>query len=137
MLHSCGNTSGITREGTRVFLVLYNVDNGPGSTTNLNFWNGSQFDTNITTSVDAGWSYFNVEFNPKFQINPAIRITGRYRLGTYGVPLNSNYHTQDARGVNTAFSDGQWTMFWITAQTPLGRVRYRQETMEIWDRSSI
>ncbi|HTY21539.1 MAG TPA: hypothetical protein VMC85_00290, partial [Desulfomonilaceae bacterium] len=106
--------------GHRGFFGLYNVDNGPGTTTNLNFWDGAQFDTNIVTSADSGWSYFNVEFNPKIQVNPAIRIVGKYRLGTYGVPLNSNYHTQDARGVNTAFSDGQWTMFWVTAQTPWG-----------------
>jgi len=97
-----------------------NADNGPGTTANLNFWNGGQFDTNITTGADAGWSYFNMEFNPKFGINRAIKIVGKYRLGTYGVPLNSNYHTQDSRGVNTAFSDGQWTMLWVTAQTPWG-----------------
>ena len=106
--------------GHKGFFGPYNVDNGPGTTANLNHWNGAQFDTNITTSADSGWSYFLVEFNPKFQINPAIRILGKYRLGTYGVPLNSNYHTQDAPGVNTAFSDGQWTMFWVTAQTPWG-----------------
>ncbi|MGO9115995.1 MAG: hypothetical protein ACLQPD_00090 [Desulfomonilaceae bacterium] len=103
------------QRGHQGFFGPYNVDNGPGTTTNLNFWNGAQFDTNISTSADAGWSYFAVEFNPKFQVNPAIRITAKYRLSTYGVPLNTNYHTQDARGVNTAFSDGQWTMFWITA----------------------
>ena len=108
------------QRGHQGFFGPYNVDNGPGTTNNLNFWNGAQFDTNISTSADAGWSYFQVEFNPKFQVNPAIRITAKYRLGTYGVPLNTNYHTQDARGVNTAFSDGQWTMFWITAQTPWG-----------------
>ncbi len=108
------------QRGHKGFFGPYDVDNGPGTTTNLNFWNGAQFDTNISTSADAGWSYFNVEFNPNIQINSAIRLTGKYRLGTYGVPLNQNYHTQDARGVNTAFSDGQWTMFWVTAQIPWG-----------------
>src|SRR5208283_1932460 len=70
--------------GHNGFFGPYNVDNGPGTTTNLNFWNGGQFDTNMTTSADAGWSYFWVEVNPNFQINPAIKITGKYWLGTYG-----------------------------------------------------
>ncbi len=102
------------------FFGPYNVDKGPGTTANLNHWNGGQFDTNITTGADAGWAYFNAEFEPKFQINPAIRIRGKYRLGTYGDPINSNYHTQDRPGVNNAFTEGQWTMFWATAQTPWG-----------------
>ncbi len=106
--------------GHQGFFGPYNRDNGPGTTANLNFWNGGQFDTNMTTSADAGWSYFWVEFNPKFRINPAIKITAKYWLGTYGNIINSYYHTQDAPGVNNAFSDGQWTMFWGTAQTPWG-----------------
>ncbi|HTY24292.1 MAG TPA: hypothetical protein VMC85_14250 [Desulfomonilaceae bacterium] len=106
--------------GHKGFFGRYNVDNGPGTTTNQNFWNGGQFDTNITTSADAGWSYFYMEFNPQFRINPAIKMTGKYRLGTYGDPINSNYHTQDSPGVNNAFSEGQWTMLWVTAQTPWG-----------------
>ena len=108
------------QQGHSGFFGPYNVDNGPGTTANLNFWNGAEFDTNMTTSASARWSYFWVEFNPRFQINPAIRLTGKYRLGTYGVPLNVNSYTQNAPGTNTAFSDGQWTMFWVTAQTPWG-----------------
>ncbi|MGO9568231.1 MAG: hypothetical protein ACLP5H_11885 [Desulfomonilaceae bacterium] len=106
--------------GQKGFFGPYNVDNGPGTTGNLNFWDGGVFDTNIITSADSGTSYFWVEFNPKFQINPAIKITGKYWLGTWGQLQNSYYHTQDAPGVNNAFSDGQWTMLWVTAQTPWG-----------------
>ena len=108
------------QRGHKGFFGPYDVDNGPGTTANLNFWNGVQFDTNITTSASAGWSYFNVELNPQIQVNPAIRLTGKYRLGAYSVPLNSNYWSQSSYGVNNAFSEGQWTMFWVTAQTPWG-----------------
>lgn len=109
------------QNGHKGFFGPYNVDNG-GATraANLNFWNGGQFDTNITTSAIARWSYFNVEFEPVIKINPAIKITGLYRLGTYGDPLASDYHTQDAAGTSRAFSEGQWTLFWVTAQTPIG-----------------
>jgi hypothetical protein len=109
------------QRGTRGFFGPYNVDNGGISrAANLNFWNGGQFDTNITTGSQAGWSYFNVEFFPKITVNPAIKLQGKYRLGTYGNPLASDYATADAPGTNNAFSEGQWTQFWATAQTPLG-----------------
>ncbi len=110
------------QHGHNGFFGRYNVDNGSVKAANLNFWNGGQFDTNITTGADAGWSYLYTQFDPKFQINQAIRITGRYRMGSYGDPINSNYHTQDAPGANNAFSEGQWTMFWCTAKTPWGTV---------------
>ena len=67
------------QRGHKGFFGPYDVDNGPGTTANLNFWNGTQFDTNITTSASAGWSYFNVELNPQIQVNPAIRLTGSER----------------------------------------------------------
>ncbi|MGB6065287.1 MAG: hypothetical protein WBG50_10790 [Desulfomonilaceae bacterium] len=108
------------QQGHNGFFGPYNVDNGPGNTANLNFWNGGQFDTNMTTSASAGWSYFYVEFLPQFKVNPAIKFDGKYRISTWGKLINDFYHTQDAAGVNTAFSDGQWTMFWVTAQTPWG-----------------
>jgi len=110
-----------SQKGAKGFFGPYNVDNGGGSLAgNLNFWNGGQFDTNLTTGSQAGWSYFNVEFVPKFKLNEAIRLQGKYRLGTYQNPLASDYHTSDAPGTNNAFSEGQWTLFWATAQTPLG-----------------
>jgi len=106
--------------GHNGFFGPYNVDRGFGNAANLNFWNGGQFDTNMTTSAAAGWSYFNVELDPTIKINEAIRIRGKYRLGTYGQPAASDYHTQDAPGTRNAFSEGQWTMFWATALTPWG-----------------
>jgi hypothetical protein len=110
-----------SQQGAKGFFGPYNVDNGGTSrAANLNFWNGGQFDTNITTSAQAKWSYFNVVFEPTIKINPAINIKGRYRLGTYGDPAASDYHTQDAPGTSFAFSEGQWTLFWVTAQTPIG-----------------
>lgn len=106
--------------GRNGFFGPYNVDGGPGNVANLNFWNGGQFDTNITTSAAAGWSYFNVEMQPTLKINEAVRIRGLYRLGTYGDPYTSDYHTQDMPGTGNAFSEGQWSMFWATALTPWG-----------------
>ncbi|MBI4963418.1 MAG: hypothetical protein HY913_09080 [Desulfomonile tiedjei] len=110
-----------SQQGTKGFLGLYNVDNGVGTRAgNLNFWNGGQFDTNITTGAKANWSYFNVEFLPKIRINEAIRLSAKYRLGTFNDFNAPDYHTYESPGVNRAFSEGQWTMFWATAQLPIG-----------------
>jgi len=110
-----------SQQGSRGFLGPYNIDNGAGTrAANLNFWNGGQFDTNLVTGAKANWSYFNVEFMPKIKINPAISLSGKYRLGTYNDPHAPDYHTYDAPGVNRAFSEGHWSLFWVTAQTPLG-----------------
>jgi len=109
------------QRGDRGFFGPYNVDLGSiPSAANLNFWNGGEFDTNITTGSYAGWSYYCVEFEPVLRVNEAIRFKGKYRMGSYGNPANSYYYTQDAPGVNNAFSEGQWTMFWVTANTPWG-----------------
>ncbi len=108
--------------GDRGFFGPYNVDSGNGTRTgNFNFWNGGQFDTNISSSAQAGWSYFEVEWEPVFKLNPAMRVNAKYRLASYGEPVSEDYLTQNSPGMNTAMSDGQWTLFWITVQTPWGQ----------------
>lgn len=110
------------QQGSSGFFGPYNVDNGTtnGRLANLNFWNGGQFDTNFVTGSNAGWSYFNVEFEPEIRINPAIKIRGLYRLGSWGDPATSDYTTQDAPGTGNAFSEGMWSQFWVTANSPWG-----------------
>ena len=110
------------QKGTSGFFGPYNVDNGGGTrAANFNFWNGGQFDTNISTSSTAGWSFFEVAFEPTFRVNQAIRINGKYRIASYGEPVNEDYLTENAPGINTAISEGQWTLFWVTVQTPWGQ----------------
>ncbi len=109
------------QRGHRGFFGPYDVDNGTGTRiANLNFWNGGEFDTNLTTSADAGWSYFTVDLEPTFKLNDAIRLKSKYRLGAWNDQLNSKYLTQNVPGASNAFSEGQWTLFWATAQTPWG-----------------
>lgn len=70
-----------SQRGPKGFFGPYNVDNGAGTrTANLNFWNGGQFDTNLTTSADSGWSWFNVELLPHSKIREAMGFQGKYRL---------------------------------------------------------
>ncbi len=53
-------------------------------------------------------------------INPAIKLQGRFRLGQWNVPQAGYYFTQDALGTDNAFSEAQFTMFWATASLPWG-----------------
>jgi len=110
-----------SQTGSKGFFGPYNVDTGVGGRAgNLNFWSGGQFDTHIVSSAQAAWSYFNVEFEPTFTLNKAIRFTAKYRFGTYGDHVASDYHTFDSPGANVGIGEGMWTMFWVTVQTPVG-----------------
>jgi len=108
------------QQGPKGFFGNYNVDAANLGTANLNFWNGGQFDTNFVSGANAGWSYFQVDFDPIIKINSAVRMYGHYRLGTWSNPAASKYDTEDAPGIKNAFSEGQWTQFWVSANTPWG-----------------
>jgi hypothetical protein len=108
--------------GAQGFLGPYNVDNGAGTfTANQNFWwNGARLSQNLVSGADASKSYFWVTLEPTIKINPAVRLTGRYRLAQWNNPQASYYYTQDAPGTDNAFSEGQWTMFWGIVNLPWG-----------------
>lgn len=110
-----------TQLGSSGFFGPYDVDTGTGTpgAANLNFWNGYQFDTCITSAGDANWLYYNVSWLPQIKINESLRINGKYRQGKYRRPTSS-YRIQDAPGTDRAMGEGRWTMLWVTAATPWG-----------------
>lgn len=108
--------------GAQGFFGPYNVDFGAGTTAaNLNFWwNGPRLAPNLVTGQDASKSYFWVSLDPLMNINQALRLQARIRLGQWNVPQASYYYTQDALGTDNAFSEAQMTMFWAVASLPWG-----------------
>ncbi len=108
------------QQGSNGFFGNYNVDAANQGTANLNFWSGGLFDTNFVSGANAGWSYIQVDFDPTIKINSALRLYGHYRLGSWGDPAASSYITEDAPGIKNAFSEGQWTQFWVAANLPWG-----------------
>ncbi len=108
------------QQGAKGFFGNYNVDAANLGTANLNFWDGQQFDTAFVSGTNAAWSYFQVDFDPVFKINNAVRWFGHYRLALWGNPVGSRYITESAPGVREGFSEGQWTQFWVTANMPWG-----------------
>jgi hypothetical protein len=112
--------------GSSGFFGQYNVDKSSGSSLipagsykNKNGWFGFQVN-DLVSGSNAGRHYQYLELWPEFKINNAIRFRGKYRLGNYGDPIASDYITNTRPGVDVATSDGQWTMWWVDAQTPYG-----------------
>jgi len=117
--------SWLDQHGTGGFFGPYDVDNGAGTTTaNLNLWTGALFDTNLSPGASAGWSRQQAQFTPTLKINRAIRLRAEYRIGSYGNPLDALYLSEDFPGIGNAISEGQWTMFWVTAETPWGTIEF-------------
>ncbi|MGB6067017.1 MAG: hypothetical protein WBG50_19600 [Desulfomonilaceae bacterium] len=115
--------------GSRGFFGKENIDKSegtagplglkPGDFASLNGWVGYR-SRDLVSGVDASQQYQNLELFPEIRINPAIRFRGMYWLGAYGDPIASNYVDGTSMGRYVATSDGQWTLWWVTAQIPWG-----------------
>ncbi len=120
------------QQGEKGFFGQFNVDRSTGvgglaagDYSNLNGWVGRQIGrqgSDFAAGSDAVKHYQNLELSPEFRINRAVRFRGKYRLGAYGDPNNSDYLTNTRPGTNIATSDGQWTMWWVVAETPIGQI---------------
>jgi len=117
-----------SQTGLNGFFGKYNVDNSTGTTlipsgsyANKNGWFGFQV-KDLVSGSNAARHYQYLELWPEFRVNGAIRFRGKYRLGNYGDPIASDYITNTKPGVDVATSDGQWTMWWVDAQTPYGMI---------------
>jgi hypothetical protein len=119
-------------QGDEGFFGKFNIDRSvgvgglaAGDYAKLNGWVGRQIGrqgNDFAAGSDAVKHYQNLELWPEFRLNKAIRFRGKYRLGEYGNPNNSDYLTNTRPGTNIATSDGQWTMWWVVAQTPMGQI---------------
>ncbi len=120
------------QQGNQGFFGQFNIDRSigvgglsAGDYAAVNAWVGRQIGrqgNDFAAGSDAVKAYQNLELWPQFTITKAIRFRGKYRLGAYGEPNNSDYLTNTKPGTNVATSDGQWTMWWVVAQTPLGQI---------------
>jgi hypothetical protein len=89
----------------------------PGDFACLNGWVGKRA-RDLVSGADSSQQYPVLEIFPQIRMTPALRIRGKYRLGDYGDPVASDYITNTRPGLDVATSDGQWTLWWISAQTP-------------------
>jgi hypothetical protein len=118
-----------SQTGSDGFFGQANIDNSagtagplglkPGDFASLNGWVGHRA-RDLVSGNDSSQQYPVLELYPQIRINPAIRFRAKYRLGNYGDPIASDYITNTRPGFNVATSDGQWTLWWLTAQLPWG-----------------
>ena len=87
---------------------------------NQNAYVGHQIGSPIVTGLDASTLIQDFDVDVEIRLNKAVRFRGHYHLGAYGDPDASDYRVDSAPGTNIAMSDGQWTLWWLTAQTPWG-----------------
>jgi len=107
--------------GSRGFFGRYDLDNSStgGNFASVNGWAGGKLD-DLVSSSGAAEQRMEVNALPELRINSAMRLKGEYRIGSYGDPVASAYVNSTSPGVQVAISEGQWTMWWFTAQTPWG-----------------
>lgn len=117
------------REG---FFGIYDVDNSNQEAFNENFWaGGNKFlaGNSVYAGATATRQTQYAVFYPEWVINPAVRVRGCFRIGSFlgaGVAnqVNSEYDNSFFPGKMVAFSPGYWSELWVTAQTPLGIVTF-------------
>lgn len=121
------------QQGKQGFFGPFDVDRSQGTAGTLglksgdfasvNAWVGHQIGrsgNDLSSGADAVKHYQNLELWPELRMNPVVRFRAKYRVGAFGDPYNSDYLTNTAPGTDVATSDGQWTMWWLTARIPWG-----------------
>jgi hypothetical protein len=107
--------------GARGFFGKYDLDNSstPGNYASVNGWAGGKLE-DLSSSSGVAEQRMETNILPELRINKAMRLRGEYRIGSYGDPVASAYVNSASPGVQVAVSEGQWTMWWFSAQTPWG-----------------
>ncbi|MBM4328391.1 MAG: hypothetical protein FJ118_14650 [Deltaproteobacteria bacterium] len=100
--------------GTRGFFGTYNVDNSSTGSdfAPLNGWLGG----NMVSGSNTGFSNLTTAITPHLKINKAVDVKAVYAIGPYT--------TDTAPGPSASISTGNWRLWRIAAQTPLGRFYY-------------
>jgi hypothetical protein len=113
----------VSQLGPRGFFGRYDRDNSStgGNFASANGWVGFTLG-DLSSSTGATEQNMEVNALPELKINPAMRIRGEYRLGQFGNPIAAAYVNSTSPGTQVAISEGQWTMWWFSAQTPWGIV---------------
>ncbi|MGC8605368.1 MAG: hypothetical protein ACP5VS_17000, partial [Desulfomonilaceae bacterium] len=116
----------INQLGSRGFFGEYDIDrsssaNGTtgGNYASFNGWTGQVISDLVSGSGGAQPTMW-MNFTPKFIWNKALTAQGLFRIANYQVPWSGTYSNSKMPGSEVAISEGQWTMWWVTANLPWG-----------------
>lgn len=107
--------------GSRGFFGEYDFDRSStgGNYASTNGWVGAKLN-DLSSSSNAADQVMETNVLPQLRLNEAVRLRGEYRIGAWNDPVASAYINSTMPGVQVAISEGQWTMWWFSAQTPWG-----------------
>ena len=113
-----------TQNNINGFFGRPNTDNGAatgGDFTPVNGWLGIPVN-NLVSSSDASKSYFSTNFYPEFNVNPAIKLEGAYRVG--------NTDTDTSPGATVTWANVEALWWAINVETPVGRLVYSKRPFD-------
>ncbi len=102
------------------------VDNqfAGGRLASVNSYLGHRLAATTAAGGDGSTQYQYLDLDMNLRVNPAVSFRGHYHLGEFLRGQNSGYRIGTRPGTRVAASDGQWTMWWVTGQLPLGIVAF-------------
>ncbi|MDQ7784606.1 MAG: hypothetical protein RDU20_17105 [Desulfomonilaceae bacterium] len=110
----------------RGFFGPSDVDNQftGGRLASVNSYLGHRLAATTASGGDGTTQYQYLDVFTNLRINPAVSFRGHYHLGEFLRGRNSGYRIGTRPGTRVAASDGQWTMWWVTGQLPIGTVAF-------------
>ncbi len=121
----------INQLGSRGFFGEYDIDRSstapPGTTggdyASFNGWTG-QVISDLVSGSGGSQQPMWMNFTPKFEWTKGLTAQGLFRIANYQVPWSGTYSNSKLQGTEVAISEGQWTMWWLTAHLPVGTLSY-------------
>lgn len=108
--------------GSKGFFGEYDSDNSSSRDyASVNGWVSGKLN-DLSSSSNAADQVMETNIAPQLRLNESVRLRGVYRIAGWGDPVASSYRNSTSPGVQVAISAGQWTMWWLSAQTPWGTV---------------
>lgn len=117
--------------GSKGFFGRYDFDASTvaGNMASFNGWFGPAL--GLVSGSKASQAEMSLNLYPHIRFNPAIGVTGKYRIASWNDATGGSYLIGTAPGINVPFSEGQWALWWFYARTPWGNVFYGKRPFNV------
>ncbi len=100
----------------------------------------------MVSGSEVAWNGQWMTLDPDIHLNKAVRVRGRYYVGSWATPYAatsvgsmaaSEYFNYMSPGVQRSFSPGYWNLLWLTARLPIRYSCRRQEAFHVGHRLGL